>query len=60
VQSNGAIAARRTQSGIDWPALIAEIFDQLESQLVAVEVHPALHVFHVDHGMVEGELSFVG
>src|SRR5579872_3627113 len=36
---------------------MAKVFDELESQQVAVEPEPALHVFGVDHGVVEGEFS---
>ena len=33
--------------------LIAEVFDEFESQQISVEAESALHVLHVDHGMIE-------
>jgi hypothetical protein len=35
--------------------LIAEVLDELESQQISVEAEAALHVFHVDDGMIESK-----
>jgi hypothetical protein len=57
MQGDGSIAARCAHARVYRRALIAEVFDQLESKHIAVEVESAIHVFHVDHGVVEGKFS---
>ncbi len=56
MQSDRAIAARRAQARIHWLFLILEIFDEPESQQIAVEGQSALHVFHVEHSVIESKL----
>src|SRR5271154_5072466 len=57
MQGDSSIAARCTHARVHRHSFIAELFDQLESKHVAVEVESAIHVFHVDHGVVEGKFS---
>jgi len=56
VQGDRAVAAWCPQARIHWFILIAEVFDELESQQISVEAESALHVFHVDHGVIERKL----
>ena len=46
---------RGAQARIHRFILIAEVFDKLESQQISVETESALHIFHVDHGMIESK-----
>ena len=55
MQSNRSVTTRRAQSCIHRLILVAEVFNELESQQVAVETESTLHVFHVDLGVVESE-----
>src|SRR5271156_3784523 len=57
MQGDGSIAARCTHARVHRHSFIAELFDQLESKHIAVEVESAIPVFHVDHGVVEGKFS---
>src|SRR5271166_1692937 len=56
MQRDGAITARCAKAGINWCSFVTEVLDELEAQHIVVKTHSALHVFHVKHGMVEGEL----
>jgi hypothetical protein len=58
MQSDRPIPTRRAQARIHRPIFVAEVFDELESQQIAVEDKPPLHVLNVDHGMIESKLSF--
>jgi len=60
VQSYGAVATGCTQPCIHWLFLILEVFYEFESEQIAVEDKPALHVLNVDHGMIESKLAFIG
>src|SRR5271155_3224543 len=57
MQGDGSIATGCAHARVYRRAFIAEVFDQLESKHIAVEVESAIHVFHVDHGVVEGKFS---
>src|SRR5580692_7529251 len=56
MQRDRAIAARCAEACIHWLFVIVEVFDELESQQIAVEVESALHVFHVQHSVIESKL----
>src|SRR5882762_4286776 len=58
MQRDGCIATRRAQAPIHLRTFIAEVFNELESKQITVETNSAIHVFNVDHGVVEGKLSF--
>src|ERR1700724_892414 len=58
MQRDGSIATRRAQTRIHLRTFIAEVFNELESKQITVETNSAIHVFNVDHGVVEGKLSF--
>src|SRR5262249_35813898 len=53
MKSDRPIPTRRAQTRIHRLILIAKVFNELESEQIAVETESTLHVLHVDHGMVE-------
>ena len=55
MQSDRPIAAGSAQARIHCRALMAEVFDELESKQIAVETGSALNVLNVDHGVVESK-----
>src|SRR5205085_4582889 len=60
MQRNGAIASGSPQSRVKALAFMAKVFDQLESQKVAIKNQAAVHVLAVNHGVVEGQLAGLG
>ena len=58
MQSDRSIPSRRAEARIHRLILVAKVFDELESQQIAVEDKPAFHVSNVDHGLIEGEFPF--
>src|SRR6202023_393945 len=58
MQRDGGIATRRAQARIHLRTFIAEVFNELEPKQVTVETKSAIHVFNVDHGVVEGKPFF--
>jgi hypothetical protein len=56
MQSDRAIAAGCAQACIHRLFLVLEVFDELESQQIAVELESALHVFDVEHSVIESKL----
>src|SRR5215472_7614910 len=57
MQGDGAVTTRRRQTGVNGNTVVAEVFDEFEAQQVAIEAERTVHVFDVDHGVVEGELA---
>src|SRR5271165_847831 len=60
MEGDGAVSTRGLKASIDRSAVVAEVLDELESQEVAVEAQGSRHVFHVNHGVVEGEFAVGG
>ena len=58
MQSDRSIPTRRAEARIHRLILVAKVFDELESQQIAVECKAALHVFDVDHGLIECKFPF--
>src|SRR5271155_4443981 len=56
MQRNRAIATRCAQARVHRPFFKLEVFDELESQQIAVELQSALHVLHVEHSVIESKL----
>lgn len=56
VQGDGPIPTGRAHSRIYRRAIIVEIFDELESQQIAIETDGAPYILNVDHSVVEGKL----
>jgi len=57
VEGNRPIASGSAQACVNGNTVVAEVFDELEAEQVAIEAERAVHVLHVDHGVIEGELT---